>query len=76
MAGKLVDSSRTSKLHLDCRAQKKKKWGKKNGEKIHMNFPDAATRTFRNVVHHFLVLFEKVCNHPVVGLIILEVACK
>lgn len=41
-----------------------------------MQLPDAATCTFGNVVRRFLVLFEKACNHPVVGLIIQEVASK
>lgn len=66
-----------SKLHSDFRAQKKKKIRRrKKRDKILMNFPDAATCTFGNVVHHFLVLFEELCNHPVVGLIIQEVASK
>lgn len=56
--------------------EKKKIRRRKKRDKILMNFPDAATCTFGNVVHHFLVLFEELCNHPVVGLIIQEVASK
>lgn len=41
-----------------------------------MQLPDAAACTFGNVVRHLPVLFEKVCNHPVVGLIIQELASK
>lgn len=62
--------------YIQISEHRKKKRRRKKRDKILMNFPDAATCTFGNVVHHFLVLFEELCNHPVVGLIIQEVASK
>lgn len=64
------------KITFRFQSTEKKKRRRKKRDKILMNFPDAATCTFGNVVHHFLVLFEELCNHPVVGLIIQEVASK